>query len=97
MERVLVLGASGHIGVSAVIAALRSKREVLAVVRSQASAEKLFHHVGTKDGITIAEADVTSTSDLQTVVDRVVKGDLPPFHHVYAASKHITHCSPHSC
>lgn len=88
MERVLIVGASGHIGTSAVIGALRSKREVLAVVRSQPSAEKLFSHTGTKEGITVVEADPTSATDLQTVVDRVAQGDLPAFQHVYTASKH---------
>merc|ERR1711939_595069 len=85
MERVLIVGASGHIGTSAVIGALRSKREVLAVVRSQPSAEKLFSHTGTKEGITVVEADPTSATDLQTVVDRVAQGDLPAFQHVYTA------------
>ncbi|KAI7545274.1 hypothetical protein KC331_g6313 [Hortaea werneckii] len=86
MERVLIVGASGHIGTSAVIGALRSKREVLAVVRSQPSAEKLFSHTGTKEGITVVEADPTSATDLQTVVDRVARGDLPAFQHVYTAT-----------
>jgi len=35
METVLVVGATGNIGVSAVTAALRSKRNVLAIVRNQ--------------------------------------------------------------
>ncbi|KAI6908162.1 hypothetical protein KC318_g5888 [Hortaea werneckii] len=86
MERVLIIGASGHIGTSAVIGALRSKREVLAVVRSQPSAETLFSHTGTKEGITVVEADPTSATDLQTVVDRVAQGNFPAFQHVYTAT-----------
>ncbi|KAI7171212.1 hypothetical protein KC324_g10996 [Hortaea werneckii] len=86
MERVLIVGASGHIGTSAVIGALRNKRGVLAVVRSQQSAEKLFSQTGTKEGITVVEADPTSATDLQTVVDRVAKGDVPAFQHVHAAT-----------
>ena len=41
METVLVVGATGNIGVSAVTAALRSKINVLAIVRNQDSADKL--------------------------------------------------------
>lgn len=85
METVLIVGASGNIGVAATIAALRSKRHVLAIVRNKASEEKLFQHVGTKEGITIAEADVTSEDGVQKVVDRVRDGELPSFQHVFSA------------
>ena len=56
-ETVLVIGATGNIGVSAVFAALRSGRKVLAVVRNQASAEKLFKAIGSRENITTVEAD----------------------------------------
>ncbi|KAH8645907.1 short-chain dehydrogenase/reductase-like protein SDR [Ilyonectria robusta] len=85
METILVVGASGNIGVSAVKAALNTGRNVLAVVRNQASTSKLFKHVGTSQGITAVEADVTSPDGVQSVVDRVLKGELPPFHHVYSS------------
>ena len=81
-----MIGATGNIGVSVTIAALRSKREVLAVVRNQAAAEKLYQHVGTKAGITTVEADITSDDGVRNVVDMVKSGKLPSFQHVYVAS-----------
>ncbi len=86
METVLIVGATGHIGVSAVKAVLQTGRHVLAVVRNQASAAKLFYHVGTTEGITTVEADVCSESGVQDVVDQVKAGKLPAFQHVYSAS-----------
>jgi NAD(P)-dependent dehydrogenase (short-subunit alcohol dehydrogenase family) len=86
-ETVLVVGSTGNIGVSAVIGALHTKRDVLAVVRNQESAEKLFKHVGTREGITIAEADITSEADMLRLVEDVKTGKLPAFQHVYAAGK----------
>ena len=83
MERVLIVGATGNIGVAATIAALRTKRSVLAIVRNQNSAEKLFKHVGSKEGITTVEADVKSENGVQGVVDQVKAGKLPAFQHVY--------------
>ncbi|KAJ0367351.1 hypothetical protein COL26b_011317 [Colletotrichum chrysophilum] len=84
-ETVLVFGASGNIGVSAVIGALHAKRKVIAVVRNQTSAEKIFDYVGTRDGITIAEADITSEDSVRVIVDQVRAGKLPPFQHVFAS------------
>ncbi|KAF7882707.1 uncharacterized protein EAF02_006070 [Botrytis sinoallii] len=86
MENVLIIGATGNIGVAAVLGALQSKRHVLAMVRNQASAEKLFKHVGTKNGITTVEADIMSEGGVQTVVDQVRAGKLPGFQHVYSAA-----------
>lgn len=87
METVLIIGASGHVGVAAISAALRTGRKVLAVVRSKESAEKLFQHVGTREGITIAEADLLSETGVKDVVDQVKAGKLPDFQHVYSAGK----------
>lgn len=87
METVLVVGASGNVGVAATAAALRTGRKVLAIVRNQDSAEKLFKHVGTRDGITIAEADLLSEDGVKGVVDQVKAGKLPDFQHVYGAGK----------
>lgn len=85
METVLVVGATGNIGVSAITAALRSKRNVLAIVRNQDSAKKLFKHVGTSEGITCTEADVTSATGVKSVVDQVRAGKLPTFQHVWSS------------
>ncbi|KAI8663348.1 hypothetical protein NCS57_00935400 [Fusarium keratoplasticum] len=96
METVLVVGATSNIGVSAVKAALNTGRNVIAVVRNQASTSKLLKHVGTSKGITVAEADVTSPDGIKSVVQRVREGQLPSFQHVYSSvetfdlSPHIT-------
>jgi len=87
METVLVVGATGNIGVSAVTAALRSGRNVLAVVRNQNSAEKLVKHVGSSKGITFVEADLLSDTGVKGVVERVRAGKLPTFQHVYSSRK----------
>ncbi|KAL4954081.1 hypothetical protein BDW69DRAFT_144667 [Aspergillus filifer] len=84
METVLVVGATGNIGVSAVKGALNSKRNVLAIVRNQASVDKLFRHIGSSDGITIVQADVLSDTGVKGVVDQVKAGKLPAFQHVYS-------------
>jgi short-subunit dehydrogenase len=85
METILVVGASGNIAASAIIAARRSGRHVLAIVRSQASVEKMYRNVGTSEGITVVEAYSTSEQAMKSVMDRVRKGELPAFQHVYAA------------
>ncbi|KAJ7143125.1 hypothetical protein C8R43DRAFT_1015656 [Mycena crocata] len=84
METVLVVGATGNIGVSAVIGALRSKRNVLAIVRNQDSADKLVKHVGSSEGITFVEANILSDAGIHSVVDTVRAGKLPSFQHVYS-------------
>jgi coenzyme F420-reducing hydrogenase delta subunit len=89
METILVVGASGRIGVSVIIAALRSQRNVVAIVRNKTAAEKIFHHVGTKRGITVVEADVTSENGVEKVMDQVRTGNLPPFQHVYSAGTYL--------
>lgn len=86
-ETVLIIGATGHIGVSAAIATLRSGRNVLALVRNAKSAEKLYTNVGMHEGITAVEADVTSYDSMREVVERVEAGELPAFQHVYCAGK----------
>jgi NAD(P)-dependent dehydrogenase (short-subunit alcohol dehydrogenase family) len=83
---VLVVGATGNIGVAVTIATLKTGRHVIAPVRNSASAAKLFEHVGTRDGITAVEADVTSEDGIQSIVDRVEAGTLPAFQHVYSSS-----------
>ncbi|CAD0095679.1 unnamed protein product [Aureobasidium vineae] len=88
-ETVLVVGSTGNIGVAAVIGALRAKRSVLAIVRKKESAEKLFKHVGTKEGITVVEADLTSETGMLRVVKDVKAGKLPAFQHVYATGSDL--------
>jgi NAD(P)-dependent dehydrogenase (short-subunit alcohol dehydrogenase family) len=87
METVLVIGATGNIGVSAVKGALNSGRNVLAIIRSQASADKLIRHIGTAEGITFVEASVTADDGVKSVVDRVRAGELPGFQHVYSCGE----------
>jgi len=86
MQTVLIVGATGNIGTSAVDGALRSKLHVLAIVRNQAAAEKLFNNVGSREGITTVEADIMSERGVKGVVEKVKKGELPAFQHVYAAA-----------
>lgn len=85
METVLIVGATGNIGVSAAKAALSTGRQVLAIVRNNASAAKLFHHLGTKENVITVEADVCSETGVQEVVDQVEAGKLPAFQHVFSA------------
>lgn len=89
METVLVVGATGNIGVAAVKAVLRSGRQVLAVVRNQDSAQKMFQHVGTQEGISTVEADILSDHGIQDVVEKVKSGHLPAFQHVYGAGVYL--------
>ena len=86
MACVLVIGATGNIGSAAITAALRSNHKVLAIVRNEASAAKLFANIGSKQGITTVEADITSPSGVQSVVDKVRAGQLPAFQHVFSAA-----------
>lgn len=86
-ETVLIIGATGNIGVAATKGALSSGRNVLAIVRNSASAEKLIKRVGSSEGITFVEADVGSETGVKSVVDRVKAGELPAFQHVYACGK----------
>ncbi|GFF36516.1 hypothetical protein IFM58399_04582 [Aspergillus lentulus] len=94
MQTVLIVGATGNIGASAIHAALRSKRHVIAIVRNQTSAEKLFHNVGTREGITTVEADIMSDRGVRDVVEKVRKGELPAFQHVYAAAGGLFDTTP---
>lgn len=87
METVLIVGATGNMGVSAAKAALQSGRHVLAIVRNQDSADKLIRHVGSSEGITSVEADIASDSGVKGVVDRVRAGKLPAFQHVWSSGQ----------
>ena len=58
-------------------------------MRNQASAEKLFGNVGTREGITTVEADIMSDRGVKDVVEKVRKGELPAFQHVYAAGEFV--------
>ncbi len=91
METVLVVGASGNIGVSAIIGALRSGRSVLAVVRNKTGQEKITKNVPDVSNVTFVEANVVDDTGVQGVVDQVRAGKLPAFQHVYAAGTAIAH------
>ncbi|TKW54692.1 hypothetical protein CTA1_5614 [Colletotrichum tanaceti] len=84
-ETVLVFGASGNVGVAAIIGALSANRHVIAVVRNQSSAEKVFKQVGRREGITVVEADITSEDSVRSIIDQVRGGILPSFQHVWAS------------
>ncbi|KAK1985437.1 hypothetical protein LZ30DRAFT_779036 [Colletotrichum cereale] len=57
-QTVLAIGATGNIGIAAILGALRSGLHVLAVVRNQDSAKKIKEHVSEgQDKITVVEAD----------------------------------------
>jgi NAD(P)-dependent dehydrogenase (short-subunit alcohol dehydrogenase family) len=88
METVLIVGATGNIGTAAVKGALNAGLQVLAVVQNSASANKLFQNLGTKEGIITVEANILSDQGVQSVVDRVKKGELPTFQHVYATGQY---------
>lgn len=91
METVLVVGATGNIGTSAIIGALRSGRKVLAIVRNDSSAAKLFRNLATKEGVTTVQADVTSENGVRSVVEQVKAGRLPAFQHVYCCGEYLAH------
>lgn len=95
METILVVGSTGNIGTSAVCAALRAKRQVLAIVRSQSSADKLVKNVGTDKSIFFAIADVASNTVIKSVVDQVRAGTLPAFQHVWSSGRVSTHVPTH--
>ncbi|CAA9957411.1 hypothetical protein P3342_001215 [Pyrenophora teres f. teres] len=83
-ETVLVVGATGNIGIATIIGALRSDRNVLAVVRNQHSAKNVFEHVlGGHDRIKIVEANAVSDEGVQSVVDKVRAGGLCPLSSMY--------------
>ncbi|KAJ0385049.1 hypothetical protein COL922a_007110 [Colletotrichum nupharicola] len=84
-ETVLVFGASGNMGIAAIIGALNAKHNVIAIVRNEASAEKIFKYVGTREGMTTVEADTTSEDSIKGVVDQVREGKLPASQHVWAS------------
>ena len=84
-QTVLIVGATGNIGVAAVKGALQAGRNVLAIVRNQNSADKLIKHVGNTEGITFVEADIGSDSGVKDVVTKVRQGKLPAFQHVYSS------------
>lgn len=86
-ETVLVIGSTGNIGLSAVHAALKAGRKVLAVVRNQSSADRLVKNIGSDEGITFTQADVSSDTGVKGVVDQVKAGKLPAFQHVWSSGR----------
>lgn len=96
-QTVLVIGATGNVGIAAILGALRAGLNVLAVVRNQDSANKIKEHVSEgHDKITVVEADVISDQGVQGVVDKVRAGALPAFQHVFSSGiMSILSFSPH--
>jgi NAD(P)-dependent dehydrogenase (short-subunit alcohol dehydrogenase family) len=87
-ETVLVVGATGHVGIAAIHGALQAGYNVIAIVRNQTSAQKISEHVSEGlDRITMVEADVISDTGVQTVVDKVRSGALPAFQHVFSSGE----------
>lgn len=56
-------------------------------MRNQASAEKMFANVGFREGIMTVEADIMSEQGVRSVVEKVQKGELPAFQHVFSAGE----------
>lgn len=93
-QTALVVGSSGNIGVAIIVAALRTNFNVLAVVRNDASKNKIIQHLAfdknlNKDDITFVEADVLSDDGVAQVVDKVKAGSLPDFQHVFSGGGSI--------
>lgn len=93
MATVRVIGATGNIDISAISAVLRTKQKALAIARNQKSADKVVKNFGSKEGIAFVEADVTSDTDVQSVVEQVRQGKLPAFQHVYSCGMSSPGCS----
>ncbi|KXJ87499.1 hypothetical protein Micbo1qcDRAFT_197818 [Microdochium bolleyi] len=78
-EAVLIFGASGNIGVAAVIAALRSGRHAIAVVRSENSADSLRTTAAglisrdKLDRLTVLVADLSTVQGYKDVVARAIQ------------------------
>ena len=89
-ETIFFHGATGNIGVAAIIAARQNGYNVLAIVRNESSAEKMSKYVGSKEGITTIEADITTYDVVQGVVDLVKAGKLPAFQHVHSCGRLLT-------
>lgn len=96
METVLVVGSSGNVGISVILAARKAGRSVLAVVRNQASQDKILQSVGSIEGIRFVEADVMQPDAIQKVVDNVKASKLPAFQHVYSAGQYSYTVTIHS-
>lgn len=86
-ETVLIVGSTGNIGLSGVKGALNSGRKVLAVVRNDESAQKIYDYIGSKQNITTVVADIMTDDGVKSVVDRVKGGQLPAFQHVFSSCK----------
>ncbi|KAM3498635.1 hypothetical protein MY10362_008057 [Beauveria mimosiformis] len=93
-ELVLVVGASGKMGVSAILGALKTGRKVLAVVRSESAMQRTLQQVGTSEGIVFTYADPTRENDLLDVVAKVKRGELPSFQHVFTSVGKVELHSP---
>lgn len=87
-ETILIIGATGNMGTAAITAGLKASYNILALIRSTASKEKLLANLPPNldtTRITFATTDVTSPTGVREIVDHVKEGQLPPFHHVWAS------------
>jgi putative NADH-flavin reductase len=89
---VILIATAGNIGVSVIIAALRRGMNVLALVRDKTTAkERILKYLDygetlPTDNIIYVETDVVKDGGegVQGVVEKVKKGELPEFQHVYS-------------
>jgi hypothetical protein len=88
----MLIAIAGNIGVSVIISTLRRGMNVLALVRDKKSAkERILNYLDygeslPTDNIIYVETDVVKDGPegIQGVVEKVKKGDLPEFQHVYS-------------
>ncbi|KAJ5057366.1 hypothetical protein J3E74DRAFT_224471 [Bipolaris maydis] len=73
-KTVLIIGATSNIGVAAILDALGSDRNFLAVVRDQHSIKVLEHVPTGYDRITVVESDAVSDQGVQNIVAKVRAG-----------------------
>ncbi|KAJ6194103.1 hypothetical protein J3E72DRAFT_271545 [Bipolaris maydis] len=70
-KTVLIIGATSNIGVAAILDALGSDRNFLAVVRDQHSIKVLEHVPTGYDRITVVESDAVSDQGVQNIVAKM--------------------------
>ncbi|EMD89520.1 hypothetical protein COCC4DRAFT_45051 [Bipolaris maydis ATCC 48331] len=79
-KTVLIIGATSNIGVAAILDALGSDRNFLAVVRDQHSIKVLEHVPTGYDRITVVESDAVSDQGVQNIVAKTTctgsQGDI---------------------
>ncbi|KAJ5041452.1 hypothetical protein J3E74DRAFT_413057 [Bipolaris maydis] len=82
-KTVLIIGATSNIGVAAILDALGSDRNFLAVVRDQHSIKVLEHVPTGYDRITVVESDAVSDQGVQNIVAKALAGTNVRFNEIY--------------